>query len=328
VTAFDRVSVEEVYMDDPAYEATVYQNKEAWKENRDVIGASEAAAALRLSPYQSEYALWSQKVGLSSGGPETRAMRRGVVMEPFVADEYAREHGAKLTDLGRWTICRSRRFPHLSCTPDRLIEPVDDRGPGVLEIKSVTNRDAWARGTVPEHYRIQVVASLAVLGLRWGVLAGYVAGTDEIIPVTIERDEDQIATLVDGTADFWALVEDGRAALARGEQPTRFPDPDASEATMEALRQRYRVEIAQDEVPTVDTSEARDIEAEWAQAAAIYGEASKRLDAVKVRAMALMAERPEVRLPGGTRLTWKTVARKAHAVEASARRELRRYAAK
>lgn len=305
------------------YEAHVYGDRDTWKGARDVLGASEVAAALGLSPHDSPYALWSRKCGLSESGPETRAMRRGVVMEPFVASELALEKKWTLHDLGRWTICRARHLPHLSCTPDRIIEPIDERGPGLLEIKSVTNRAAWTSGTVPEHYKVQVVTGLAVLGFRWGVLAGYVAGTDEIIPIEIERNDDDIATLVDATADFWEMVLEGRAALAAGLQPTRFPDPDASEATLEALRQRYATEVAQDMVPEVDDAQ---LELEWAKAAALQAEASRCLDACKARAMTLMGERPEIRLPGGTRITWRTVNRREVVLPASSKRELRRYA--
>jgi putative phage-type endonuclease len=302
------------------YTVEAYATREEWLAARTVIGASEVAAALGLSPYESSYALWSRKCGLSVSGPETRAMRRGNVMEPFVASEYAMETGRKLTDLGRWTVCRSTKFPHLSCTPDRIIEPIDDRGPGILEIKSVTNRRAWTEGYIPEHYRVQVVASMVVLGLKWGILAGYVADTDEIIPVEITLDDVQADVLVEVTRDFWRMVEDGRAALARGEQPTQFPDPDASQATADALRQRYAEEIAQDKVPVIETPEARELELEWGDAATWAATVGKRIDACKVKAMTIMQECPEVKLPGGTRVTWKK--------ERNGSRVLRRYAAK
>jgi hypothetical protein len=46
----------------------------------------------------------------------------------------------------------------------------------------------------------------------------------------------------------------------------------------------------------------------------------KRLYACKVKAMTIMQECPEVKLPGGTRVTWKK--------ERNGSRVLRRYAAK
>lgn len=307
-------------MSDLAYDATVYPDKATWLQNRDRLGASETAAAMGLSPYLSSYALWSQKCGLSVPGPETRAMRRGSLMEDFIADEYAMEHKRELRNLGKWTICRSRKYPHKSCTPDRLLEPIDDRGVGVLEIKSVTNRRAWAEGFIPEHYRIQVVDSMITLGLTWGVLAGYVAGTDEIIPVEIELQRHHEALVVDETAAFWRMVLDGREALANGKQPTRFPDPDASEATMEALRQRYAEENARVVAEELAGPEASALESEWSAAADDMSKVSRRLDAVKVRAMTMIKDRPEVRLPGGTLVSWRTDKRGT--------RVLRRYAAK
>lgn len=67
---------------------------------------------------------------------------------------------------------------------------------------------------------------------------------------------------------------------------------------------------------------------EWNDAALSASLAGKRLDAVKVRAMALMQEAPEIKLPGGTKLTWKSVTTKGRVVEPSISRVLRRYAAK
>lgn len=302
-----------------------YRDAESWLAGRsETVGASEVAAALGLSPWESAYSLWSKKVGLSPPSVETRPMRRGAHMESFVASEYALETKRQLVDHGRYAVHRSTLFPFLSFTPDRIIvgEP---RGPAPLEIKSVTNRSDWADGEVPEHYRIQVVASLAVSGYRWGVLCGYIAGTDELIHVEIERNEEHIEALVDTVHDFWRLVEDGRAVLTRGEEPKRHPDIDASEATMMALRARYRTETSQEEIPVLSEP---DLEQEWAAAAADEKNAKARVQAAKNRMMALMGNRPEVYLPGGTRVSWKTCVKAAYTVEAQSTRVLNRYAPK
>lgn len=306
-----------------------HQVESDWLADRaEGLAASEVAAAVGLSPYDSRYSMWARKVGILPPALENRAMRRGRVLEPFIASEYALETGRQLVDLGRNTLVRSASHPFLSCTPDRLIAPIDHRGVGVLEIKSVRNRDAWASGSVPEHYRIQVLINLAVLELRWGVLCGYISGTDEIIPVEIERNDEVLEALVEEAAEFHAMVVAGRAAIARGEEPTTFPDPDTSEATREALQARYQTEIAQDEVPVLDGEHALELEERLVAAGRASKEAAKAYDEAKTAAMALVGERPEVRFPGGTRVTWKTVSKAAFTVAAKSAREFRVYAPK
>lgn len=300
-----------------------------WLQDRaEGLSASEVAAAVGLSPYDSRYSMWARKVGILPPATENRAMRRGRTMEPFIAAEYALETGRELVDLGRYTLVRSAAHPFLSCTPDRLIRPVDARGVGVLEIKSVRNRDAWASGSVPEHYRIQLLMNLAVLELRWGVLCGYISGTDEIIPVEIERNDDVLEALIEEAAEFHEMVLAGRAAIARGEEPTTFPDPDASEATREALQARYRTEVSQDQVPTLEGPDALELEERLVVAGRASKEAAKAYDEAKTMAMSLVGERPEVRFPGGTRVTWKTVTKSAFTVAAKSAREFRVYAPK
>lgn len=306
-----------------------YPDKAAWLAGREEgLGSTDVAAAVGLSPYDSVYSMWARKVGILPPAEENRAMRRGVVMEPFVASEYALEHDRRLVDLGRFTLIRSARWPWLSTSPDRFIMPFDARGPGGLEIKSANNRDAWTKGTVPEHHKIQATINMAVTGLRWWVLAGYVMGSDEIIPVEIERDEEVIEALAEEAGEFWQMVLEGRAARARGEEPVRFPDPDASEATRVALQAHYRTEISQDVAPIITGEAASALEDDLLKWGRAYNEAKAQHAEAKTRAMALVKDRPEIRLPGGTRITWKTVTKAAYSVEAKSNRELRVYAPK
>src|SRR5690348_4034345 len=56
------------------------------------IGASEVAAILGESKYDSPYSLWARKTGRTEPGPRTAIQRRGLVFENAIADTFAENH--------------------------------------------------------------------------------------------------------------------------------------------------------------------------------------------------------------------------------------------
>ena len=144
-----------------------------WKSARMAgIGASESAAALGLNPYMSAAELLAIKTGaeeapnLSGNIP----VRWGVALEPKIADAYSRLTDRDLIDHGRYALRRHADFDFILATLDREIVPVDDNGPGILEIKSTQRR--WDEG-VPLHTQVQVQQQLAVTGWRWAEVATF-----------------------------------------------------------------------------------------------------------------------------------------------------------
>lgn len=69
-------------------------DREAWlADRRQRIGASEAAAALGLSPFESPRELYLRKIGELPDAEENEAMLWGNILEPVIAAEYARRTG-------------------------------------------------------------------------------------------------------------------------------------------------------------------------------------------------------------------------------------------
>jgi predicted phage-related endonuclease len=155
----------------------------------------------------------------------------GHTLEPVIADEFVMRENKRLFDSGRFSIYRSKEWPWLFCTPDRIIEDyepgihVDKYNPGVLEIKTSGAYLAkeWD-DQIPFAYQIQVQHQLAVTGYTWGAIAVLIGGRD-FRTYEVERNEDFIAGLVEHCREFYVQIETGI-------QPTI----DGSESTTRAIK--------------------------------------------------------------------------------------------
>ena len=69
-----------------------YAEWQAFRTTVQGIGASEAAAALGLSPWKSPYSLYLEKVGEIDGPEENEHMAWGRKMEPLIAAHFFELH--------------------------------------------------------------------------------------------------------------------------------------------------------------------------------------------------------------------------------------------
>lgn len=284
----------------------------AWLAQRQrSVGASEAAAILGLSPWESPYSLWAKKVhGVTDDGePEWQAW--GNRIEPLICDAYAEETGRKVIDHGRYAVRYSQTCPHLSATLDReVVGREQGDGPGCMDAKNASafKADDWKDGA-PLIYQVQVQAQMEVTGYRWGSLAVLLGG-NTFRWCDVERNEAFIETLRRKVAWFWHLVE------------TRTPPPvDGSLSTAEVLRKLY----------PKDNGETVALPGEFASVTDAYDKACAELKAAEERKQEAANRIREAIgnatfgvLPDGTRWSLKTVERKPAVVAASSYRVLRR----
>lgn len=187
-----------------------------WLHNRQRgIGASEAAAVLRLSPYQTPLGLYLDKVGLAPPVEETEAMRLGLLLEPVLAKLYTERTGRAIsaTQVFRWH--PERR--HACAT----LDAVDDAG-DLVEFKSIGAFAARGRigdedtDALPEHWLIQAQQQMAVFDaprVRFGVLVG----GQSFKTFTVDRDEDLAGIVLERVERFWTdHVEPRRPPEASG----------------------------------------------------------------------------------------------------------------
>ena len=194
-----------------------YGNKEEWLSIRKgYIGGSDAGAVVGLNPYKSAYGLWAEKTGKIPEFEGNTITRVGSFLEEFVADLFTEETGIKVRRKNR--ILVNDEYPWACADVDRLI--VGEKA--LLEIKTTNSPVAmkkFRKGEYPEQWYCQMTHYLAVTGLEKAYLAVLIECRDFKI-FELERDEDEIAALMNAEKEFWNLVKTDTPPTADGTAST------------------------------------------------------------------------------------------------------------
>jgi putative phage-type endonuclease len=206
-----------------------------WDEARAglCITATEIAAVMGLSPWQSPFSLWHKKAGQATPPFEmTPAIEWGNRLEDAVAQKWLDEHQntTEAAQAGTW---RHRDREWQRATPDRIFVPLTgweiEPGelPRLLEVKTSPFGDGWGpAGTneIPLHYQCQIQWQLDTLGLEVCHVAVLISGWD-YREYTVEYDETDAKVMRDAAEAFLDTVR-------RGERPPI----DGANATYQTLR--------------------------------------------------------------------------------------------
>ena len=260
--------------------------RDEWlKERRGSIGGSDAAAIMGLSEWSGPYAIWADKTGQIPEKPDTEAMREGRDLEQYVADRWMEETGKRCRR--RTEMLRNPDYPFAHANVDRWV--VGEKAG--LECKTVKPYDVkmYQEGRFPDRFYVQCVHYMAVTGAERWYLAVLVFGTG-LYTFTIERDEAEIAALMDAEAAFWEYVT------------SRTPPPaDGLPSTTEVLHTIYK-DGGGDSIDLFGLDDALDR----------YFQAKKSIDEMKSVADAAANEikaalgNAEVGLCDRAKVTWKT----------------------
>jgi putative phage-type endonuclease len=200
-------------------------DRQAWlAERQQSIGASDAPAAIGISPWKSTFALWAEKCNLAEADDlsASEAVEFGIRLERPIAEAFADRTGRRVNLWPQHEIIRDVERPWLSCTPDAVQE--SDRGVGLLQIKTTSafNAAEWADGP-PLYYQVQVQHEMHVTGYGWGTLVVLIGG-QRLRYFDVEINRRFVDALIPKLAEFWQHVE------------TRTPPPvDSSLATAKIL---------------------------------------------------------------------------------------------
>lgn len=205
-------------------------DREAWLQvRRGGIGSSDAAAAVGLSPYQSQLELWLEKTGRAAAKPDGQVfddpMYWGTLLEPYVAAAYQLQSGRKVRKVN--SVLQHPTFPYMLANIDR--EVIGNPEVQILECKTAGEFGSrlWRDG-VPEYVQLQVQHQLAVTGKAAADVAVLLCG-QKLEVHRIPRDDELISRLIVLESRFWEFVE------------TDTPPPaDGSESAARALRQLYQ----------------------------------------------------------------------------------------
>lgn len=302
------------------------RDRDAWlRARRPLLGASEVASVLGLSPWSPAIETWARKTTRYEEAPDdvSEPMRIGNEIEPWLLGALERRTGCQVQPAGR--LMRSRRWPWLGATLDGTIEgragtPLAHVAGvrGAVEVKSAGGAfaDQWqsasigdAPALVPAWYLCQVDAQIAVTGAPYAVFGALLGGRGFRFRWTIvERNEARIAELVERTGAWWR-------AHVEADVP---PEPDGSERAADVLARLYPEAGG---IVTLDESAERDVEIATAAREQIRAlEAAKRAAEQRLRLAIGKASAGE--LPHGGTVRLATIQRKAYAVEAASYRRL------
>jgi len=180
-------------------------------ERRTGIGSSDAAALFSLG-YGCARRLVLQKRGAQPDyePPDKNVFRRGIALEPIVAQEYA---DATKRTLSTCAVMRHPEHPELLVHADRLILKSEEHSEvaGVLELKTA-GREIFKklqREGMQDDHTLQVQWALMVTGLTWGSYAVLWADGWEQIHFDIEPNHELIAEMIAQGLETWAMVENG-----------------------------------------------------------------------------------------------------------------------
>lgn len=175
-----------------------------WLEaRRKGIGGSDASAIMGLSQYATPYTVWLEKTGrvIPEDISEKEAVYWGNVLEDVVAAEFAKRHPDWFV-ARRNALLQSVERPWQLASVDRLVTDENGRK-GVLEIKTAGTFRAedWEDG-IPDYYLPQPIHYLAVTGREFFAVAVLIGG-QKYKEFVYERDEDDIAYLIEQERTFW-----------------------------------------------------------------------------------------------------------------------------
>lgn len=185
---------------------TKESDPDAWHAERaGALGASEAAAALGLSPYMSPTELHLIKTGQLD--PEDlsdkEAVYWGTVLEEPIAVRYAEVTGR--TVINPHASFVHHQHPELRVNPDRFDIDPDTGEIGLVEVKIADMHlwDDWSDDGCPPWYQAQVGLQSYVTGIFRGRVACLLGGNRLLIR-EVDIDEELVTFLADRLLDWWS----------------------------------------------------------------------------------------------------------------------------
>lgn len=194
-------------------------------EEKKLIGGSDVSALVGLNPYKTAIDVFARIVD-GREDPETKAMRRGTLLEPVIRAMAAEEFGLQF--LGPRKV-RPKEF--LRASLDDVIKA--DDGEEVAEFKSVGPFAAGEYGEeetdqVPTQHLLQCQMYMSATGLPRARLIALV-GTDDLRQYVITADAEIQSMLVESAERFW-----------KDHVLKRSPPPlDGSDSTARWLQQKF-----------------------------------------------------------------------------------------
>jgi putative phage-type endonuclease len=221
-------------------------------ERQNGIGASEAAAACGMSPWQTPLELYLRKRGEMPPIDDNTAMRMGRKLEPVIVSEFEEATGLTVTDTPG-DLYQHADLEWQRATPDGLIgdtELLECKSSSVLAIGSELGDDGT--DDVPTAWLLQCQHQMAVLGEHISaVQIACLLDGRQLRLFRVERHDGLIAKLTATEQELWERIQNGDP-----------PEADYAHATTLALL-RVIHPVTHDETDVIDLDDR--IHAAWSQ---------------------------------------------------------------
>ena len=216
-----------------------YADHDEWLAIRSkFIGGSDASAVIGLNPYKSAYELWAEKTGRIPPFEGNTTTKVGAYLEDLVAQMFTEETGKKVRK--RNATIFNDEYPWACANIDRAV--VGEKA--FLEIKTTNSfpimKTLRSSEEFPEIYYAQCVHYLAVTGMEKAYLAVLI-NCRELKIYELDRDEMEIAALMNAEAGFWSLMCSDTPPLVDGSESASetlsalYPESDGSKVDLFAM---------------------------------------------------------------------------------------------
>jgi len=176
-------------------------------ERREGLGASDASAAVGLSPWKTPLRLYLEKLGEAGEEEHEDALhlQMGHALEPVALEQFCRRTRLSIGDRQKKIVDPdwSQRWV--------TVDAISSDG-GYVEAKSTgfANPAEWGDeledGAIPMHYLIQAQHGLACSGLAHAWIP-LIISNRQFRLYRVTRDAELIALLTEKEREFWARVE-------------------------------------------------------------------------------------------------------------------------
>jgi putative phage-type endonuclease len=244
----------------------------------DGITATDIPKIIGVTKWGNPRSVWEAKVNRVETDAVGEPAVWGTLLEPVVADEWARREGVTIHGVG---ILAHREHPWRMASLDRLVTGCQHANGGIcaLEVKtrSAYTVDDWDpdRTRLPEDVEAQVVWQMHVTGVPHVHVAVLIGG-QRFVQVTVHRDLEVEELVVKRAVEFWQNV-----------QRRILPDVTYDETALRVLNGLFPDRSGEVSVPAADADRLLD---EWRQATADAAAARAAVKAAEARRTAIKAE--------------------------------------
>jgi len=270
-----------------------------WLKKRKLgIGGSDISAVSGVNPWKTAWDVYMDKTDPNIHEFSNSSTHWGHILEPIVADEFARVMNAKVRKP-ELEIMSLPDKPHIMASLDRLAV-MPDGEEVVVEIKTSSSRSSSKWGEqmtdqIPVYYLTQVHYQMGISGHKTAYVPVLIDTSDFRI-YKVDRDDDIVASLHQIADEFWQRVIEKRP-----------PTPDAgSAAGRETIKKFQASKGVTVDLPVASLEHLHVYE----QSKRAEAEAAEKKDKALAEIILMMGDAQIGRFPSGGQIERRLVERK------------------